>query len=140
MPQGSRHLAFAARGAVGAMAMTGVRRVTTGLGLVDQPPPEAVLTQRAPRLLARMSPQRREVAIELAHWAHGAAAGAAFAVVPARLRRAWWSGPAFGLGVQGVFEALVAPALGVEHAPRRPVATRALVALDHVLYGLVLRG
>jgi hypothetical protein len=42
------------RGTVAAMAMTGVRQVTTGLGLVEQTPPEAIIKQRAPGLLVRM--------------------------------------------------------------------------------------
>jgi hypothetical protein len=37
-----------ARGAVGAMAMTGMRVLTTELGLVEQTPPQAVSRQRAP--------------------------------------------------------------------------------------------
>ena len=36
-----------ARGAVGAMAMTGMRVLTTELGLVEQTPPQAVGRQRA---------------------------------------------------------------------------------------------
>jgi len=31
------------RGTVAAMAMTGVRQVTTGLGLVEQTPPDAII-------------------------------------------------------------------------------------------------
>ena len=37
----------AARGVVGAMAMTGMRVMTTELGLLEQTPPEAVSRQRA---------------------------------------------------------------------------------------------
>jgi hypothetical protein len=36
-----------ARGVVAAMVMTGLRQVTTGIGLVDQTPPDAILKQRA---------------------------------------------------------------------------------------------
>lgn len=43
-----------ARGVVAAMAMTGMRQVTTGLGLVEQTPPDAVFKQRAPGVLVRM--------------------------------------------------------------------------------------
>ena len=42
------------RGTVATMAMTGVRQVTTGLGLVEQTPPDAIIKQRAPGLLVRM--------------------------------------------------------------------------------------
>jgi hypothetical protein len=37
----------AARGAVGAMAMTGMRVITTELGLVEQTPPQAIARQRS---------------------------------------------------------------------------------------------
>ena len=37
----------AGRGAVGAMAMTGMRVVTTELGLLEETPPDAVSRQRA---------------------------------------------------------------------------------------------
>ncbi len=40
-------LSGAACGAVGAMAMTGMRVITTELGLVEQSPPQAVSRQRA---------------------------------------------------------------------------------------------
>src|SRR5918992_2551412 len=40
-------LTGAVRGVVAAMAMTGMRQVTTGLGLVEQTPPDAILKQRA---------------------------------------------------------------------------------------------
>ena len=37
----------AARGGVGAMAMTGMRVITTELGLLEQTPPQAIARQRA---------------------------------------------------------------------------------------------
>src|SRR5665648_1265191 len=70
----------AARGAVGAMAMTGVRVLTTELGLVEQTPPQAVVRQRArgARALLRRAPRRqRRGLIEVAHWGVGAGGGAA---------------------------------------------------------------
>ena len=36
-----------ARGTVGAMAMTGMRVITTELGLVEQTPPQAIARQRS---------------------------------------------------------------------------------------------
>src|SRR5512132_3624319 len=45
----SELLRSAARGVLGAMAMTGVRRVTTDLGLVRKPPPERIATTAALR-------------------------------------------------------------------------------------------
>ena len=69
------------RGTVAAMAMTGVRQVTTGLGLVGQTPPDAIIKQRAPGLLVRMPrlaflvAKRQTALVELAHWFYGAGAG-----------------------------------------------------------------
>lgn len=49
----------AARGAVGAMAMTGMRVITTELGLLKQTPPQAVARQgaRGARALLRLAPR-----------------------------------------------------------------------------------
>ncbi|MGI9098130.1 MAG: hypothetical protein ACR2H2_06500 [Solirubrobacteraceae bacterium] len=134
-------LSGAARGAVGAMAMTGMRVMTTALGLVEQTPPQALSRQRARgvRALLRRAPrtQRREL-VEAAHWAFGAAGGAAFGVLPRAVRRRPWVGPVYGLVVWLGFELGIAPALGLSQAKRvRPVDRLALAA-DHVLYGLVL--
>jgi hypothetical protein len=45
------------------MAMTGVRRVTTDLGLVRKPPPERIATEGIPGLFARLAPEHLETAI-----------------------------------------------------------------------------
>jgi hypothetical protein len=121
----------AAWGAVGAMAMTGMRVITTELGLVQQTPPQALKRQRAPRT------QRRGL-VEAAHWAFGASGGAAFGALSRPMRRRPWAGPVYGLVVWLGFELGIAPALGLSQAKRvRPVDRLALAA-DHVLYGLVL--
>jgi hypothetical protein len=131
----------ASRGAVGAMAMTGMRVVTTELGLVEQTPPDAVSRQRARglRSLVRRAPRRqRRGLIEVAHWAFGATGGAAFGALPSPLRRRAWAGPVYGLVVWLGFELGIAPVLGLSQATRvRPVDRLALAA-DHLLYGLVL--
>jgi hypothetical protein len=92
----------AARGAVGAMAMTGMRVLTTELGLVEQTPPQAIGRQRArgARALRRAPRKRRRGLIEVAHWAFGAGGGAAFGALPSAMRRLpgrarptdWWYG------------------------------------------------
>src|SRR5512132_1108006 len=64
----SELLRSAARGVLGAMAMTGVRRVTTDLGLVRKPPPERIATESIPGLFARLAPEHPETVIELCHW------------------------------------------------------------------------
>src|SRR5215218_4105904 len=128
-----------ARGVVGAMAMTGVRRVTTGVGLVEKPPPERIAHEGFPDLLALVPDDYCDEAIEVAHWAYGAVAGSAFGAIPARVRRRVWSGPVYGLAIWAVFEAGVVPVVfGRGESRRRPVRERLTIAADHVLYGLVL--
>lgn len=131
----------AAWGAIGAMAMTGMRVMTTELGLVEQTPPQALARQRARGLrgLLRRAPRKqRRGLIEAAHWAFGAGGGAAFGALPRATRRRGWAGPAYGLVVWLGFELGIAPALGLSQAKRvRPVDRLALAA-DHALYGLVL--
>jgi hypothetical protein len=121
------------------MAMTGMRTVTTGLGLVERTPPERIATEGVPGLFRRIPVRYRSEALELSHWSFGAAAGAAFGVLPERLRRSAWSGPAWGLAVWTLFEVGIAPLLGVS-ARERSSLERLFVAADHVLYGLVVGG
>lgn len=135
-----------ARGAVAAMAMTGMRQLTTGLGLVDQTPPAAVFKQRAagplvqsPRLAYFVA--RREVAvIELAHWLYGAGAGAAFALLPREALESPWAGPAYGLTTWVGFELSLAPLLGLDQARRVRATEHLMFAADHLLYGVILAG
>jgi hypothetical protein len=126
-----------ARGAIAAMSMTGMRTLTGNLGLVERPPPQAIIRQKAAGLLRRVPRRRRHSAIELAHWGYGAVGGMAFALLPEPMRRQPWAGPVYGLALWLGFEAGLAPALGLEQARRRPTE-RAVLAADHLLYGLVL--
>ena len=138
---GSKHAAMAraaARGLVGAMAMTGTRRVTQSLGLLEQTPPQQVVGDAQPA--SRLSREQRAVVTELAHWAYGAGAGAVFGALPDRARARSAAGPAYGLAIWLVFELGIAPLLDVDYARERRVVGRAMVALDHVLYGLVVGG
>jgi hypothetical protein len=131
----------AARGAVGAMAMTGMRVMTIELGLVEQTPPQAIARQRARgmRALLRRAPRKqRRGLIETAHWAFGAGGGAVFGALPRALRRRLWAGPVYGLAVWLGFEMGIAPALGLSQAKRVRLADRLALAADHLLYGLVL--
>lgn len=135
----SERIAHAAlRGAVAAMAMTGMRVLTTELGLVGEPPPQAILRQRARGLLRLVPRQRRRAAIELAHWGYGAGGGAAFAALPQVVRSRRWAGPLYGLVVWVSFEAALAPLLGLSQAKEPRPLERAGLAADHLLYGLVL--
>ncbi len=131
----------AARGAVGAMAMTGMRVLTTELGLVEQTPPQALSRQQARgvrALLLRVSARRRRGLIEVSHWAFGAGGGAAFGALPRGVQRRRWAGPLYGLVVWLGFELGIAPALGLSQAEHVRLVDRLALAADHLLYGLVL--
>ena len=126
----------AAGGAVAAMAMTGLRQATTGLGIVKRTPPEAAVETAAPDVLTSLPPERQQVAIELAHWSYGAAGGVVYAFLPERLRCSLPIGLAYGAGSWAVFEAVVAPRIGQKREGGRQ-QDLALLA-DHLLYGGVL--
>ena len=125
-------------GAVAAMAMSGMRTLTTELGLVGETPPEAMAKEGAPGLLAQIPPDKRGAAVELAHWGFGGACGLVFGLLPAWVRNRSWAGPAYGLLIWLGFEAGLAPALGLSKATVTRPAERAAFAADHVLYGFVL--
>jgi hypothetical protein len=130
------HAAF--RGIVAAMAMTGMRRLTVNLGIVEQTPPDAIFGQKTRGLIGVVPRKKRRAAVELAHWGYGAGGGMAFALLPDRVRRQPWAGPVYGLLVWLGFELGIAPALGLEQAKKPRPVDRAGLAADHLLYGLVL--
>jgi hypothetical protein len=139
VPSGPEAVARAGvRGVIAAMAMTGMRNVTTGVGLVAQTPPEAILTQRAPRLLAAVPPERQQAVAEVLHWTYGAVGGAAFGALPRAARRHGWVGPAYGLLVWLLFEAGIAPALGLAQARQGRLTERVAFLADHLLYGVIV--
>jgi uncharacterized membrane protein YagU involved in acid resistance len=120
------------------MAMSGVRELTGSLGLVERPPPDEIAAEGTPGLLEAVPAQYRDAAIELAHWSYGAGMGVAYGLLPRALRRRTWLGPAYGIAIWVGFERIVAPVLGLRTPGQRPFSERAAVALDHVLYGVVL--
>jgi len=122
------------------MAMSGMRAFTVGVGLVDETPPKAMARQRGGKLIHRVPRTRRRGVIELGHWGFGAAGGAAFGLLPEPLRRTRWAGPAYGLVIWLGFEVVAAPLLGLSQARRARGVERVALAVDHVLYGLVLTG
>ena len=128
----------AGRGAVAAMAMTGMRALTVNLGIVEQTPPQAIFKQKARGLMALVPRGQRRAAIELFHWVYGAGGGAAFALLPDGVRRQPWAGPLYGLAIWFGFEIGIAPVLGLSQAKEVRPVDRAGLAADHVLYGLVL--
>ena len=128
----------AGRGAIAAMAMTGMRAFTVNLGIVDQAPPQAIFKQKAGGVMAVVPRKKRRAAIELFHWGYGAGGGAAFALLPDELRRRRWAGPAYGLAIWLSFELGIAPMLGLSQSKKLRPVDRAGLAADHLLYGLVL--
>jgi hypothetical protein len=128
----------AGRGAVAAMAMSGMRALTVSLGIVEQTPPQAIVKQKARGLIALVPRKRRRAAVELFHWSYGAGGGVAFALLPDGVRRKPWAGPVYGLAVWFAFELGLAPLLGLKQAKKPRPVDRAGLAADHLLYGLVL--
>lgn len=136
--RGGEVLHAALRGAIGAMAMTGMRTFTVDIGIVDQSPPQAIAKQRARGLIRHVPRRRRRAVVEVAHWSYGTLGGVGFALLPEQLRRRGWAGPAYGLGAWLAFELGVAPLLGLSQARRLRPLDRAALAVDHLLYGLLL--
>jgi hypothetical protein len=128
----------AGRGAVAAMAMTGMRALTVNLGIVEQPPPQAIFKQKARGVMALVPRKKRRAAIELFHWGYGAGGGVGFALLPDGVRRRPWAGPLYGLAIWLAFELGIAPALGLSQSKKPRPVDRAGLAADHLLYGLVL--
>ncbi len=129
----------AGRGAVAAMAMTGMRTWSVDVGLLDRTPPQAIADKRRMQGWLRHVPRRRRRAVvEALHWGYGAGGGAAFGLLPEAVRRAPWSGPVFGVALWLSFEFVLAPALRLPEAGDLRPVERAVLAADHALYGLVL--
>lgn len=128
------------RGTVAAMAMSGLRELTTSLGLVDRPPPDEIAKEGMPGVFAAIPKQHRQAAVELMHWGYGAGMGVAYGLAPRALRRQVLFGPAFGLAIWSLHERVIAPLMGLRRAEQRPLRERAAVAADHVLYGVIVAG
>ena len=129
----------AIRGAVGAMAMTGMRTFTADVGLLRETPPQSLAKKRRPTGVLSMVPKnRRRAAVELVHWSVGIVGGAIFGAVPDALRRAPAFGPLYGLGILMTYDFGVAPLLGLKQARRPKPGEQAALIADHLLYGFVL--
>jgi hypothetical protein len=126
------------RGAIAAMAMTGMRAFTVHVGIVEETPPQAILRQRARGLIRKVPRKNRRAVVELVHWSYGAGGGAAFGALPDQVRRRAWAGPVYGLLVWLGFELALAPVLGLKQARRMRIVERLGLAADHLLYGFVL--
>ena len=130
------HTAF--RGVIGAMAMTGMRQLTHGLGLVDETPPESILRRQTKGLLRLVPRKRRRVALTAIHWGVGGMGGLMFGALPDGVRRTRWAGPAWGVLMLVGYQTAVSPALGLRHHRSTDVQEWGALAVDHLLYGLVL--
>jgi len=128
----------AMRGVIAAMAMTGMRSLTVSLGLVKETPPRAIVRQTSKGVFRVVPKRLRRAAVELMHWGYGAAGGAGFALLPADLRLRRWSGPVYGLLVWLGFELIQAPLMGLDQAKKARPVERTALAVDHLMYGLVL--
>lgn len=137
-PLRERVVQGALRGAIAAMTMTGLREFTRHVGLLEEPPPEAIVRQKLLGRFGSVKHGPRRAQVELAHWSYGAAAGAFFAALPRALRRSAWSGPLFGLVVWTGFELGIAPLLALPQARRPRRLDRLALAGDHLLYGFLL--
>ena len=140
MTEQAREVAHGAmRGVIGAMAMSGVREFTVGVGLVRETPPRSIAKRRrATGMLRHVPKARRQATVEAFHWSVGLVGGAVFGALPDGLRRARWFGPVYGLGLLLPYDFVVAPALGLKQATRPKPAEQAALIADHLLYGFVL--
>ena len=128
-----------ARGLTAAMAMSGARRLTTNLGLMEQTPPEAMVERGAPQSVKDLDPEKRAAVTELAHWAYGAGGGLVFGVLPRRVRSHPASGLVFGIAIWLGFELVIAPILGAQNKQGRWLG-RVMLMADHALYGVMVSG
>jgi hypothetical protein len=129
----------AVRGAVGAMAMTGMRTFTADVGLVRETPPQSIAKKRRPTgVLSYIPKSRRRAFVEVMHWTVGVTGGAVFGLMPDGLRRARWFGPVYGVGILLSYDFGIAPLLGLKQSRSPKAVEQAALIADHVLYGLIL--
>lgn len=135
-----RSVRAGARGLVAAMAMSGFRSFAAGASPDEPTPPEQIVTHRGPEVVQRLPEHQRQALTEAIHWSYGAAAGAAFGLLPRSIRQRAAAGPAYGLVIWLGFETVIGPLLGLPKVRSRPIVWRAALAADHVLYGTVVAG
>jgi uncharacterized membrane protein YagU involved in acid resistance len=112
------------------MAMTGLRVFAVHAGLIREDPPSRLVRKRRGR--------RPRWVVELVHWSIGGALGIGYGLLPDGVRRRPWSGPVYGLIAWLGFDAVVAPALGLDERNWPKGRERAVFVADHLLYGFVL--
>jgi hypothetical protein len=140
-PWWRRALEGAVSGAVATAAMTGVRMAADRAGLHEPRPAHSEVVRRLRAVTGRKPwGHQAERTATVAHYAFGAAAGAVYAVVaPRRARPA--GGVAYSVAIWAVSYVKVLPWLRLMPRPGRDDMRRQVVlAVDHVVYGLVLDG
>jgi hypothetical protein len=131
----------AVRGAIGAMAMTGMRTFTADAGLVRETPPQSIAKKRRPSgVLSYVPKSRRRAFVEVMHWSVGVTGGAIFGLMPDALRRAPWFGPLYGVAILVSYDFGIAPLLGLKQSQRPKATEQAALIADHLVYGLILSG
>lgn len=131
--------AGALRGVVGAMSMTGSRTLAAEFGLLGQgTPPERIADEAIPALLVPVPKQIRPGVVDVLHLGYGAFGGALYATFPERWRRHRASGPLFGMALWFVYNAGLVPLLRLHPDRPRRVHELAVLAADHMLYGVVV--
>jgi hypothetical protein len=127
------------RGLIGAMSMTGARTLASEFGLLTKgTPPERVAEEGVPQVLRPVSREMRPATVDLLHLGYGSVGGAAYGMLPDGWRRRWYSGPLFGIVLWFGYFFGIAPLLGLRIERRREAREWAVLAADHLLYGLVV--
>ena len=130
----------ALRGVAGAMSMTGARTLAAELGLLSHgTPPEKMADEALAPVMAAVPEALRPAVVDLLHLGYGALGGAVYAtVLPVTWRRHWAGGPVFGSALWLAYNLGLVPALRLNRdQPRRPHEI-AVLAADHLLYGLMI--
>ena len=122
------------------MAMTGMRAFTVSVGLVEEPPPRAILRQKCQGAVPRGA--EAPAARRAASWRTGATAppaGPRSLRCPTGSAGGRGAGPLYGLVLWLGFELVHGAAAGAQAGQgARARSSEAALAADHLLYGLVL--
>jgi Family of unknown function (DUF6789) len=140
-PWWRRAIEGAVAGVAATAAMTGVRMAADRAGIQSRRPAHSEVVRRLRAITGRKPwGHEAEMTATITHYAIGAAAGAAYAVVAPRRARPV-GGVAYSLTIWLVSYFGVLPWLRLMPRPERDDTGRQVVlAVDHVVYGLVLDG
>jgi len=131
----------AVAGVIGTAAMTGARIAADRAGIHGRRPAHSEIVRRLRAVTGRKPwGHEAETMATVAHYAFGAAAGAVYAVVAPRRARPV-GGVVYSMTIWAVSYFGVLPWLRLMPAPAEDATGRQVViAVDHVVYGLVLDG